>query len=149
MDAKTATVDEHASSHPHDPPQGDRLEVPEVTWYKDPGLRKLYLMIPILFLGATINGYDGSLLNGLQTLKPWQECTFSRLVCLLALIREDFDHPHGSRIGLFTAMQNIGAIAAMPFCKLQELKSHSNANLGMQPLSLPTDLGAEWASPSD
>ncbi|OAG07860.1 general substrate transporter [Paraphaeosphaeria sporulosa] len=99
MDAKTATVEEHGRS-PHDPAQTGRLEVPEVTWYKEPGLRKLYLMIPILFLGATINGYDGSLLNGLQTLKPWQEY---------------FDHPRGSRIGLFTAMQNIGAIAAMPF----------------------------------
>ncbi|KAF2022379.1 general substrate transporter [Aaosphaeria arxii CBS 175.79] len=80
--------------HQHD------LEIPDVTWYKDPGLRKLYLMIPFLFLGSTINGYDGSLLNGLQTLKPWQEY---------------FDHPTGARIGLFTAMQNVGAIAAMPF----------------------------------
>ncbi|KAL1961699.1 hypothetical protein VTN77DRAFT_1303 [Rasamsonia byssochlamydoides] len=41
------------------PPQ---LEVP-----------RLYLMMPILFLGATVNGYDSSLLNGLQTLQPWQE----------------------------------------------------------------------------
>jgi hypothetical protein len=69
MDAKTATVAEHANSHPTDHAQGDWLEVPEVTWYKDPGLRKLYAMIPVLFLGATINGYDGSLLNGLQTLE--------------------------------------------------------------------------------
>ena len=27
------------------------LKVPEVTWYKHPGLRKLYVMMPILFLG--------------------------------------------------------------------------------------------------
>jgi hypothetical protein len=50
------------------------LHVPEVTWWKHPGLRKLYLMMPILFLGSTINGYDGSLLNGLQTMEPWQTC---------------------------------------------------------------------------
>ncbi len=50
------------------------LEVPKVTWWKHKGLRKLYAMMPILFLGATINGYDSSLLNGLQTLKPWQNC---------------------------------------------------------------------------
>jgi hypothetical protein len=55
----------------------DRLDVPDVTWYKDPGLRKLYLLMPILFLGATINGYDGSLLNGLQTMDPWQDSTCS------------------------------------------------------------------------
>lgn len=51
-----------------------QIEVPRVTWYKHPGLRKLYMMMPILFLGATVNGYDSSLLNGLQTLQPWQEC---------------------------------------------------------------------------
>jgi hypothetical protein len=55
----------------------DHLDVPDVTWYKDPALRKLYLLIPILFLGATINSYDGSLLNGLQTMDPWQDCTCS------------------------------------------------------------------------
>lgn len=49
------------------------LEIPPVTWYKDAGLRRLYIMMPILFLGATTNGYDGSLLNGLQTMTPWQE----------------------------------------------------------------------------
>jgi hypothetical protein len=54
---------------------GERqIDVPKVTWYKDPGLRKLYLMMPILLLGSTINGYDGSLLNGLQTMVPWQDC---------------------------------------------------------------------------
>jgi hypothetical protein len=50
------------------------MDVPEVTWWKHRGLRKLYLMMPILFLGSTINGYDGSLLNGLQTMTPWQDC---------------------------------------------------------------------------
>jgi hypothetical protein len=57
------------------------LEVPQVTWWKHKGLRQLYLMVPVLFLSATTNGYDSSLLNGLQTLTPWQECTFpSRLL---------------------------------------------------------------------
>ncbi|KAF7185312.1 hypothetical protein HII31_13291 [Pseudocercospora fuligena] len=50
------------------------FHVPPVTWYKDQGLRSLYIMMPILFLGATTNGYDGSLLNGLQTMDPWQQC---------------------------------------------------------------------------
>jgi hypothetical protein len=27
-------------------------------------------------IGATINGYDGSLLNGLQTMTPWQDCKY-------------------------------------------------------------------------
>ena len=75
------------------------LEIPPVTWWKSPGLRHLYIMIPILFLGSTINGYDGSLLNGLQTMPQW---------------REYFNEPSGARLGLFTAIQNIGAIAALP-----------------------------------
>lgn len=50
------------------------LEVPDTVWYKDAGLRKLYAMMPIFFLGSTLTGYDGSLLNGLQTMQPWQEC---------------------------------------------------------------------------
>jgi hypothetical protein len=50
------------------------LDVLTVTWWKDPGLRKLYIMMPVMFLGLTINGYDGNLLNGLQTMVPWQTC---------------------------------------------------------------------------
>lgn len=50
------------------------LHVPVVTWWKRPGLRRLYLMMPILMLCATVNGYDGSLLNGLQTMVPWENC---------------------------------------------------------------------------
>ncbi|GME23976.1 putative hexose transporter protein [Neofusicoccum parvum] len=77
-----------------------KVEVPRVTWWREPGLRKLYLMMPILFLGATINGYDGSLLNGLQTMDPWQEY---------------FGHPTSARLGLFTAIQNIGGFVALFF----------------------------------
>jgi hypothetical protein len=50
------------------------LQVPVVAWWKRRGLRKLYLMMPILMLCATVNGYDGSLLNGLQTMVPWENC---------------------------------------------------------------------------
>ncbi|KAK5166054.1 uncharacterized protein LTR77_008315 [Saxophila tyrrhenica] len=81
-------------------PQHAVLDVPEVTWWKSPGLQSLYFMMPILFLGATVNGYDGSLLNGLRTSEQWQ--TY-------------FDNPDGSQLGLFTAIQNIGAVCALPF----------------------------------
>lgn len=51
--------------------------VPEdnpLPWYQQKNLRALYLMMPFLFLGSTTLGYDGSLLNGLQTMPTWQEC---------------------------------------------------------------------------
>jgi hypothetical protein len=31
------------------------LEVPKVTWWRHRGLRRLYIMMPVLFLGSTIN----------------------------------------------------------------------------------------------
>jgi hypothetical protein len=64
------------------------MEAPQVTWWKHRGLRKLYPMMPILFLGSTINGYDGSLLNGLQTMAPWQDCECQRPFQIYMLILE-------------------------------------------------------------
>ncbi|KEZ42102.1 hypothetical protein SAPIO_CDS6339 [Scedosporium apiospermum] len=98
---KTTTQDiEGRSISEHLPGGLLRLEVPHVIWWKHAGLRKLYCMMPILFLASTTTGYDGSLLNGLQTMEPWQEY---------------FDHPDGSRLGLFTAIMNIGAASALLF----------------------------------
>lgn len=54
----------------------------ERPWYKQPELRKLYLMMPFLFLGSTTLGYDGSLLNGLQTMPAWRECRRQTYSCL-------------------------------------------------------------------
>lgn len=45
-----------------------------VHWWKQAGLRRLYLLMPFLFLGSTTLGYDGSLLNGLQAMPTWKEC---------------------------------------------------------------------------
>ena len=49
----------------------------EVPWWKQPLLRQLYFMMTFLFLGSTTLGYDGSVLNGLQTMTSWQDCTFA------------------------------------------------------------------------
>lgn len=40
----------------------------EVTWYKDPGMRKLYAYCCVVMLASATTGYDGSMLNGLQIL---------------------------------------------------------------------------------
>jgi len=97
MEEKAVDVETvHTNSEPHEA----KLDIPPVTWWKDPGLRHLYLMMPILFLGSTINGYDGSLLNGLQTMEQW---------------RSYFGYPSGAQLGLFTAIQNVGAVCALPF----------------------------------
>jgi hypothetical protein len=33
----------------------------DIHWWKQPGLRRLYLLMPFLFLGSTTLGFDGSL----------------------------------------------------------------------------------------
>lgn len=43
-------------------------------WYKQTELRKLYICLGFLFLASSTLGYDGSLLNGLQTMTAWQMC---------------------------------------------------------------------------
>ncbi|CAD0085430.1 unnamed protein product, partial [Aureobasidium vineae] len=74
--------------------------IPPVAWYTDAGLLKLYAMIIIPFLSATTNGYDGSLLNGLQTMEPWQNY---------------FNNPSGSTLGLFSAILQVGSFCAIFF----------------------------------
>lgn len=46
----------------------------QVHWWKQAGLRRLYMFMPFLFLGSTTLGYDGSLLNGLQAMDSWETC---------------------------------------------------------------------------
>jgi len=74
-------------------------EFPRVTWYKDAGLRKNYICLMFVVLTSATNGYDGSMVNGLQALNPWQ--TY-------------FHHPSGSLLGLFSAIMSIGSIVALP-----------------------------------
>jgi hypothetical protein len=49
-------------------------EFPVVTWYKDPGLRKLYFLLSTVIMVSATNGFDGSMMNGLQTVDNWKNC---------------------------------------------------------------------------
>jgi hypothetical protein len=76
--------------------------------------------MPILMLCATINGYDGSLLNGLQTIEEWRSCTFATANTWknrTDLLFSDFGHPSGSTLGLLTAIVNVGGFSALFFCE--------------------------------
>lgn len=74
-------------------------EFPEVTWYKDPALRKTYLCLMCVVITAATNGYDGSIVNALQSLDVWQSY---------------FNHPEGSLLGIFSAIFSVGSIVAIP-----------------------------------
>ena len=43
-----------------------------IPWYKKPSLLKLNICLFSLFLFSSANGYDGSMMNGLQALPQWQ-----------------------------------------------------------------------------
>jgi hypothetical protein len=44
-----------------------------IPWYKKPYLLKLNICLFSLFLFSSANGYDGSMMNGLQALPQWQD----------------------------------------------------------------------------
>lgn len=74
-------------------------EFPAVTWYKDPALRKTYICLSFVVLTSATNGYDGSMVNGLQSLDIWQDY---------------FGHPKGSLLGLLACIMSIGSLVALP-----------------------------------
>lgn len=51
-------------------------EFPFVVWHKDPGLRKLYALLATVILVSATNGFDGSMMNGLQTVDNWLNCLY-------------------------------------------------------------------------
>ncbi|CAM1508701.1 Fc.00g055490.m01.CDS01 [Cosmosporella sp. VM-42] len=68
-------------------------------WYKKRHLLILNLFMVVPYLSSTTNGYDGSLLNGLQSMSQWQDY---------------FDHPAGSRLGSLSNGVIFGQILAFP-----------------------------------
>jgi len=69
-------------------------------WYKNPRLVRLNACIVLLLITSSTNGYDGSMMNGLQSLTQWQSA---------------FDNPTKGKLGLLNAIQQIGSLGAYPF----------------------------------
>ncbi|EEU33403.1 uncharacterized protein NECHADRAFT_56714 [Fusarium vanettenii 77-13-4] len=82
-------------------PEGvDLLAREAPPWYRCPARRRLYLL---LFPGAVCSyatsGYDGSLLNALQTVSYFDEF---------------FNYPRGAKLGLMSAIMALGSICSTP-----------------------------------
>lgn len=73
---------------------------PRLPWWKRKNMRTLYIYIVVLIATNTANGFDGSMMNGLQSLSYWQEY---------------FDHPKGSILGLFNASMSLGSLMGLFF----------------------------------
>ncbi|KAL4972635.1 general substrate transporter [Aspergillus desertorum] len=74
-------------------------EWPKVTWWKMKGMRFVYLTLWAALITSATNGYDGSLMNGLEALPDWNE---------------SYNHPEGATLGLLAASMSIGSILAIP-----------------------------------
>jgi len=72
-------------------------------WWRHRGVLRLnfYLFIPLLT--GCINGYNSSLVNGLQILPAW---------------RQHFLNPHGKILGLITSAQILGSLLGLPLAPL-------------------------------
>jgi sugar porter (SP) family MFS transporter len=69
-------------------------------WFRVSHLLKLNLLLICCMLSSTNNGYDGSMLNGLQSTTAWQSF---------------FNHPTGTRLGSLGNSMMFGGIASWPF----------------------------------
>lgn len=71
----------------------------DTPWYKKPHLLKLNLSIFCLVLYSSANGYDGSMMNGLQALHEWGRF---------------MGGPTGAYLGFVVAVQSLGATVCFP-----------------------------------
>nr|GAT49251.1 predicted protein [Mycena chlorophos] len=89
----------------HGPPASNSnafaaLMDPNRTWYNNRRLVILHGWIFLLLITSFANGYDGSMVNGLQSLPQWEGY---------------FNFPTKGKLGLLGAIQNIGSLAGYPF----------------------------------
>ncbi|EJC98278.1 hexose transporter [Fomitiporia mediterranea MF3/22] len=91
--AGPAAVDNSAVGYAH-------LLDPNRKWYNNWRIIALNGWIVLFLITSSTNGFDGSMMNGLQSLSQWQDA---------------FNHPSNGLLGLLNAIQNIGSLAAYPF----------------------------------
>jgi len=68
-------------------------------WWKNGRLWSLNLWLLLLLMTSYANGYDGSMMNNLQVLDQW---------------RDTMGDPSSEKLGILTAIRNIGLLAATP-----------------------------------
>ncbi|ETN45962.1 uncharacterized protein HMPREF1541_00144 [Cyphellophora europaea CBS 101466] len=69
-------------------------------WFKVPHLLRLNLILLVPLLSSAVAGYDGSMMNGLQSTSSWKNY---------------FNDPKGSVLGVVNAAQSIGSVVSLPF----------------------------------
>ncbi|PYH84780.1 sugar transporter [Aspergillus uvarum CBS 121591] len=67
-------------------------------WWKKPHLLRLNFILFSCILFSSANGYDGTMMNGLQALPQWQKF---------------MNHPKGAWLGFINSTQSVGAMVAV------------------------------------
>ncbi|CAI6338710.1 unnamed protein product [Periconia digitata] len=70
-------------------------------WFADRGIITINLLLVLCQISSYATGYDGSMMNGLQSLDEWKEF---------------FHQPGASTLALLNAIQNVGQLLSLPFC---------------------------------
>ncbi|KAI0760335.1 general substrate transporter [Fomes fomentarius] len=73
---------------------------PNRKWYNNRRIILLNAWLVLLLITSSTNGFDGSLMNSLQSMTQWKNF---------------FNDPKGGTLGLLNAIQNIGSLAGYPF----------------------------------
>lgn len=73
-------------------------EFARLSWWRRRNMRILYFYIFVLILTNTANGFDGSMMNGLQSLTYWQDY---------------FGSPRGAVLGFFVSSMSLGSLLAL------------------------------------
>ncbi|EKG19694.1 General substrate transporter [Macrophomina phaseolina MS6] len=74
-----------------------------VGWFQNWSIVRLNLILLLSMISSYATGFDGSMMNGLQSLETWQEF---------------FHYPGPSLLGLLNAIQNVGQLVALPLCAI-------------------------------
>lgn len=93
-----------SASDIHQPSRVSELSKNSPIWYKSAARRRLYfILFPACVVSYATSGYDGSMMNSLQTVSYWDDF---------------FDNPRGSQLGLMSAIMALGSICSTPFAPL-------------------------------
>ena len=93
-----------ATASAYEPSRISQLAREAPTWYRIASRRKLYgLLFPAAIVSYMTSGYDGSMMNSLQTVPYWDDF---------------FGRPRGSTLGLVSAIIALGAICSTPFAPI-------------------------------
>jgi MFS family permease len=98
--ANTESGVSQGSDAAHEPSRVNALASEAPIWYQSAARRRLYfLLFPACVVSYATSGYDGSMMNSLQTVSYWDDY---------------FGQPRGAQLGLMSAIMSLGSVCSTP-----------------------------------